>query len=399
MQSLYQGRPASLRAIDSQVPISFMDTYEELEYWYPFAYTSGTKYPGSPSYSVSTFKELCKLCIILHDVLDRMYCEGKEKRSTENLIQDLDVLDARMLEWKTSLPQHLTIDVNSNGNDQHLPPPQVFSLQAMWNALRVLLHRPLVADSHLHLTLPSTSKSSFAACAEAAMNIVKLVRLYDKAFSVGRAPYLISYATYVAATIHVRIAATRTSHSEAHEHLRTCLSVFSQNSETNYAVRKASIVIEGLMKHMGISIDLEDTDRMSSPDRGSTTHQQASSTSSSNRDGGVVNQAPSVPTLQQQQAFENGMNPEPTMVAGEFVPDLDVDTIIHSFMQEQQMQGSNTYMPMTPSTMNMSNGSNNNMLTNEQGALLNGGYNMFDDTLFGFNASTSDWYYSNISPP
>jgi hypothetical protein len=60
----------------------------------------------------------------------------------------------------------------------------------MWNALRVLLHRPLVADGQLHMTLPSTSKSSFAACTEAAMNIVKLVRLYDRSFSMGRAPYL-----------------------------------------------------------------------------------------------------------------------------------------------------------------------------------------------------------------
>lgn len=129
MQSLYQGRPASLAAPEGQVPITFMDSYEELEYWYPFAYTVGTSYPGSPSFSVSTFQELCKLCIILHDVLDRMYSERKERRSTEDLIQDLNTLETRMQQWKADLPDHLSIALNDKDGTQHLPPPHVFSLQ------------------------------------------------------------------------------------------------------------------------------------------------------------------------------------------------------------------------------------------------------------------------------
>jgi hypothetical protein len=129
MQSLYQGRPASLRALPGQVPITFMDTFEELEDWHPFAYTSGTSYPGSPSYSVSTFKELCKLCIILHDVLDRMYCEGREKRGAENLVTDLKSLETRLQTWMTDLPDHLNIDLRNGEAPKHLPPPHVFSLQ------------------------------------------------------------------------------------------------------------------------------------------------------------------------------------------------------------------------------------------------------------------------------
>lgn len=129
MQSLYQGRPATLRARGEHVPIKFSDTYEELEHWSPFAYTIETSYPGSPSYSVSTFQELCKLCIILHDVLDIMYGDGIEKRSTENVIQDNDALERRIQEWMKSLPDHLRL-CDSNGNTGNsLPPPHVFSLQ------------------------------------------------------------------------------------------------------------------------------------------------------------------------------------------------------------------------------------------------------------------------------
>ena len=129
MQSLYQGRRASLRALEGQVPIIFMDTYEELEDWHPFAYTNGTSYPGSPSYSVSTFKEFCRLCIILHDVLDRMYCEGKEKRGTDELVHDLESLEARLQTWLTELPKHLTIDLREGGSTANIPPLHVFSLQ------------------------------------------------------------------------------------------------------------------------------------------------------------------------------------------------------------------------------------------------------------------------------
>lgn len=125
---------------------------------------------------------------------------------------------------------------------------------AMCNVLRILLHRPSVSDEHLRSTSPSIAKTSFIACAEAATNIAELVRLHDYAFSIWRAPYLLSYATNVAATIHGRIAAERASASEAHESLRTDLFVFEQTSATSSTVRKASMTIKNLIKRMGVAV-------------------------------------------------------------------------------------------------------------------------------------------------
>ncbi|KAI5240510.1 hypothetical protein E4T42_08355 [Aureobasidium subglaciale] len=400
MQSLYQGRPASLRAIDGQVPITFMDTYEELEQWHPFAYASGPSYPGSPSYSVSTFKQLCKLCMILQQILDRTYCERAQNRSTQDLVQDLEHIEKQLQDWMAELPEHLRIDTNSESGIQQFPPPHVFSLQAMWNVLRVLLHRPLVADGHLHMTLPSTSKSSFATCTEAAINIVRLVRLYDKAFSIRRAPYLISYATYVAATIHVRIAATRTSTSEAHEHLRTCLAVFNQNSATNYAVKKASIVIENLRKRMGITFDgPESTSTATSatrdtvtdhPSTGTTPRSQSNVYMSDNMSGMARSHLPN----------DTMTNNEPTMVAGQFDPDLDVDTIIHSFMHEQQLYNQPASFTVPPGSTNSNiYGNNGTIPTTNQGQTFQPGLESYDDALFGFNASAFDWFYPNNMAP
>ena len=83
----------------------------------------------------------------------------------------------------------------------------------------ILLHRPFVADGHLYSTTRSISINSLITCATAADNIVALLRTYDRTFSIRRAPYLVSYACYVAATIHARIAAKRSADSEAHSNL------------------------------------------------------------------------------------------------------------------------------------------------------------------------------------
>lgn len=224
--------------------------------------------------------------------------------------------------------------------------------------IRILLHRPFVSDGHLHSTSPSVSVDSFKKCVTAATNIVELVRIYDRAFSVSRAPYLISYATYVAATIHVRIASKRGAPSEAHECLHTCLAVLRQNSETNYAVRKAILVIEGLMQRMNV-------DPTSPP----TTNTDARS-------------LPRQPGIQGTAARNSDLlGWEPTSVAGDMAPDLDVDAIIRSFMQEQGVSDVHTMTMQDPAL-------SHNM--NDPGYLPMGGTQRFDDMIFGFNAAYFD---------
>lgn len=122
--------------------------------------------------------------------------------------------------------------------------------RAMYNVLRILLHRPFVVGGHLHSH--SFARSSFLECATAATQLVRILQAYDKVFSIRRAPYLISYATYVSATIHVRIAARQGPGSEAHASLATCLAVFEENQETNWAVRRANLVIRNLMRRLGV---------------------------------------------------------------------------------------------------------------------------------------------------
>lgn len=189
----------------------------------------------------------------------------------------------------------------------------------MSNMVRILLHRPFVSDGHLNSIAPEVAKSSFSICAAAATRIVQVIRLYDRAYTIRRAPYLISYATYLAATIHVRIAARRSTWSDAHDCLKTCLEVFEQNSETNHAVRKAGVVIESLMKRVGVSVERQG--------------RHASSKEGSNS-GPAADLAPAM-------QIKPGTHPPDDIAMGlgtgsdGFADDLDIDAIIESFVPSQ----------------------------------------------------------------
>ncbi|KAJ5332594.1 uncharacterized protein N7506_006377 [Penicillium brevicompactum] len=259
IQSLYQGRPTSLQDFDTNVSLTFLDHYEELENWKPFAYTNVQSYPGSPAYSVSTFTELCKLSLILNGILNKVYSERSSNRSPEELLSTLRDLDAKLDGWHKALPDSLRF---GNSVTEVAPPPHVLSLLALYNVLLILLHRPFVAEGHLHTTEPSIAISSFTTCTAAAARIVKILQAYDHAFSIMRAPYLISYATYVAATIYVRVAAQQRGGSRAHSCLRTCLEIFQKNQETNWAVRRAKNVILHLMDRMEVDIGSRDRPRV-----------------------------------------------------------------------------------------------------------------------------------------
>ncbi|KJX97205.1 Nitrogen assimilation transcription factor nit-4 like protein [Zymoseptoria brevis] len=361
IQSLYQGRPATLQVSQCDVPTVFKDEYEELETWSPFAYNSGNlSFSGSCSHSVSTFTQLCRLCIILNQILNKLYKEKRAVEGPDALTKDLASLEQELTRWTDHLPVHLSLDLDRHATDSS--PPHVLSLLAMANVISILLHRPFVSDGHLHSTSPAVAVDSFKKCAAAATNIVKLVKIYDRTFSVSRAPYLISYATYVAATIHVRIASTRGAPSEAHECLRTCLKVLRQNSETNYAVRKAIFVIEGLMQRMHVDA--------ASPQFTTESPSSQSQTFQTEDRNAIVSRN-----------NDHYAGWEPTFVAGNMAPDLDVDAIIRSFMQEQ---GGSDVNSMAAQEQALSNN------YGEPNYLPMGGMQRFDDMIFGFNAADFD---------
>ena len=382
IQSLYQGRPASLQDFDTKVSLSILDNDEELEEWQPFAYPDVESYPGSPAYSVSTFTQLCKLSLILNGILNKVYSERSSARSPDELLATLESLDLQLKSWHDAIPDHLRFNPSISNTT---PPPHVVSLLALYNVLLILLHRPFVAEGHLHTTDLSVAITSFSTCTVAANRIIHLLQAYDHIFSIRRAPYLISYATYVAATIFVRVAAQKGEGSRAHASLGACLGIFRKNQETNWAVRRAENVILHLMNRMGVKLDSPSGE---DDGRGPSRHLQ-----------GVLDldQSPYISgdrsNLNTTTAANFG-----TPASGEMEDsELDIDMIIQSFIRqdnrsiegqvyldnsEHQLAGSNT------STF----GTQNNMMSAMMSQCddVHPGPRFDDDMLFGFNGSLQD---------
>ncbi|KAJ5690312.1 hypothetical protein N7462_004704 [Penicillium macrosclerotiorum] len=318
IQSLYQGRPASLQDFDTKVSLSFLDTYEEFEHWQPFAYSDVQSYPGSPAYSVSTFTELCKLSLVLNGILNKVYSERSSTRSRHDLIATLNSLDTQLESWHSELPSHLRFTSSST---RTTPPPHVLSLLALYNVLRILLHRPFVAEGHLYATDPSVAITSFNTCTAAATRIIRLLQAYDSTYSIRHAPYLISYATYVAATIFVRVAAQREGGSRAHASLRVCLDVFKKNQSTNWAVRRAENVILHLMDRMGVDLGHQMEHN--------TSQQAPGITRDTKIDSGLPN--PSDGDIFHSMALDNQESPPQGELESS---ELDIDMIIQSFIRQ-----------------------------------------------------------------
>ena len=375
IQSLYQGRPVSLQHCDTRVSLSFMDHYEELEPWQPFAYSDTQSYSGSPGYSVSTFIQLCKLSLVLNEILNKVYSERSSNRSPHDLIASLNTLDGQLKEWYDALPDHLRFNAHAT---KVVPPPHVLSLLALYHVQVILLHRPFVSEGHLHTADPSVALSSFTTCTAAAFSITQILQAYDNTFSIQRAPYLISYATYVAATIFVRVAAQREGASRAHASLQNCLDVFKKNQETNWAVRRAHNVILHLMDRMGVRLETQ-TVTPTSP------LEQPSRNLAIPPDSNLQGPAP----------VTNENPPELEASA------LDIDMIIQSFIRPQPKnfetqaatgeQGESSFMNSTVTH------------PGRQGTIAPASpvtedlhdYMLFDDMLFGFNGSPQDGLFGS----
>ncbi|OQE14221.1 hypothetical protein PENSTE_c037G00691 [Penicillium steckii] len=372
IQSLYQGRPPSLQHFDTKVSLLFLDKYEELENWKPFAYSNNQSYPGSPAYSVSTFTELCRLSLILNGILNKVYSEGSSGRSPNDLLATLNSLNTQLKEWHEALPAHLGFD---SGASQVTPPPHVLSLLALYNVLLILLHRPFVAEGHLHTADVSVAISSFSICTAAAFRIVKILQAYDQAFSIRRAPYLISYATYVAATILVRVAAQREDGSRAHASLFVCFDIFKRNQETNWAVRRAENVIRHLMNRMNVDLNNQNTER-----HPGSNDADASNTNQIERSPGQW------PVASPRTSFSNHETPSADADSSE----LDIDMIIQSFIRQdaRTTEGSMSNRLSNTAFSTSTLDSFDTSLAPTNRAFLEAYAD--DDMLFGFNGSLQD---------
>ncbi|KIY01559.1 uncharacterized protein Z520_03111 [Fonsecaea multimorphosa CBS 102226] len=264
LQSLYLGRPAAINLRDSHVSRDFMDTLEEQELYVPY---KDPKYPspqttspflGLPIYSVSTFQQLCLLSKIMTKIINTFYVVGATPRNAQASLQ---LVDNALQAWRENLPTNLDFQPRLLQSDPtSYPPPNLMNVHALYHSLLILLHRPFISDGHLRST--ATPSLSWGRCTSAARSITSIALAWKTAYSLRGAPYLLSYAIYVACTIHVRNAAADASSGNNREHtslLAASLSCLEQLCLANPGVSKPMKIIQRLMEASKIVLQPEET--------------------------------------------------------------------------------------------------------------------------------------------
>lgn len=121
--------------------------------------------------------------------------------------------------------------------------------------LIILVHRPLIAGGQSGVINPATAHESVNACTAAANQIMQILHDYSQHFSLSTAPYMLSYATYISATIHARIVAQKGSNSSVFQSLVLCRNILTEHTSLYAAAEKAKENLDKLISHLGISTD------------------------------------------------------------------------------------------------------------------------------------------------
>ena len=275
----------------------------------------------------------------------------------------------------------------------------------MYNVLLILLHRPFVSDGHLYHNARSKTVNSLLTCVTAATKIVDLLKAYHQAFSIQRAPYLISYATYVSATIHVRIAAQRGPNSEAHKCLATCLAVFQLNQGTNSAAERANTIVEGLMKKLNVSVTGVGHDLDNWRCSNSHTYHRTVSFPHVGASADLEEETPGFPTgfspgfdvdaVIQSFAPPSGARNDAKDGRGRNLPDHLNNSVVHGGVQGQPTSFNDARENRNLSSSNDQQIYPQSALGHPDSWMQNWQFSAYstDDLLFGFNGSATDGFY------
>ncbi|KAM0417150.1 hypothetical protein ACHAPT_012858 [Fusarium lateritium] len=214
LQSLFLGRPPAIHDTPGSVSEEYLDTYEEMEEWRPYMDpkahpfdTSVPVYRGRPCYAISTFRCLLQLCRIISHIIEAFYTTNNARLSAESLktslVQKRQEIREQLRQYKDNIPPWLQFEP---GVDPTPPPHQITPHCLYWASVILTEQAFLSRDRSTLAHEPSPFQSgaqdeSRKKCIDAALHIWKLVEAYKTTFTLRRAQYGISYATYCAVLV------------------------------------------------------------------------------------------------------------------------------------------------------------------------------------------------------
>lgn len=247
--------------------MKFLDEYDELDPFQAITYKQLNPTPAVPSLNVSLLTKLCGLSVIIDRILCELYSESAQmiRGQSEGIS---DNINSELSRWRQNLPPELDYLCHPS---QAILLPQAFcllyvfalliekyrinnGLRALFNVLIILSKRPLFTGNDERPNNPAAAFESINTCTAAANQIVQILRDYSQHFSISTAPYMLSYATYISATIHARIVAQKGRTSSSFQSLVLCRDILQEHQLLYGAAGKAKDSLERLCDHLGLNI-------------------------------------------------------------------------------------------------------------------------------------------------
>ncbi|KAH8883290.1 hypothetical protein GQ53DRAFT_798336 [Thozetella sp. PMI_491] len=204
-QSLFLGRAPAMPQSAGKVSREYLDSYEELEEWSPYIDpaaepfdTTVPPYRKRPSYALSTFHSLLKLCDIASRIIETLYSIKSADTAETILLQQRDEIRWELSQWRENMPAWLQFDPTKDAT----PPPHQITPHTTYWTLIILTEQAFLNRGRFKFTLNEPSQhEANQKCIHAALQIWKLVQAYKEAFTLRRAQYGVSYATYCAVLV------------------------------------------------------------------------------------------------------------------------------------------------------------------------------------------------------
>ncbi|KAI4749495.1 hypothetical protein E4T50_00265 [Aureobasidium sp. EXF-12298] len=264
VQSLYQGRPPYLRVLESNVPMTFVDDFEEFEPFHgdSFSCLSGHTAPIL-CHHISQLQMYASLCIIMERIHVRMYrMRDLDSVDGSTVHTDIATLWQDLRQWRANVPTHLSAFTSSQ-NAEEPPLPNAVAILALYNVLTIQLWQwqivsPLTARSltiDTHNVVPGLS---------AAKEICHLIHTSAQYYAPASATFTLSYAAHIAATVLVRIMTQdSTAISEMRDYLQLCLEFLRMQTHLYYSSRRSLKGLETMIERAGIIFsESEDSEAM-----------------------------------------------------------------------------------------------------------------------------------------
>lgn len=123
-QSLCLGRQCSFATTEARVPLTLLDTFEELNEWEPYhdptePTETSEAYVSQPAYAVSSFISLVKLMRIGAQVT-KLYGIETVAQTTETIMREKHSIESQLAHWLETLSEELVFHPAENSD---APPP------------------------------------------------------------------------------------------------------------------------------------------------------------------------------------------------------------------------------------------------------------------------------------